>query len=387
MVNIVLNIIGFILIFKWFKNSISDYKALSKKLDFFKIKRFKSIIVTFLMISIPILIVNFTDLEVENHISNKNLEKYKSIYAVLISVFITMVWLIYIYRLDIFDKEKKRYILLIIFLASVLTSFAEIPYHFIHSLEFTDAENPIDSFIYSVFGIGLIEETVKFIPLLIVLWFTNEIDEPYDYILYASASALGFSLIENAMYLNNHGLEIISARALYATVAHMTFSSMIAYGLFLIKYKRTRFPAIIVFLLFYFLAIFSHGFYDFWLINKSVKMFSGFTTLFFLTTIHVWYSMKNNTINISNYYNKNKVINNDKLQIYLSISLLTIFMFSYVYVAFKWNSESANVFIVKSAFTYGYIIFYLIATLSNFNLVKGFVKPFKISFKHLVPKK
>ncbi len=385
MITIGLNILGFILIVKWFKNHFLDYKTLKNKLHFFKLKRFQSTIISFFVIIIPILVINLTNFESTNHISDAILRKNKSFYAVLVSFLITIMWLIYIYRLDIFNKEKKRHLILIIFLASVLTSFAEIPYHFIHNLGFTDAKNPLDSFIYSVFGIGLIEETIKFIPLILMLWFTKAIDEPYDYILYASASALGFSFIENAMYLNQHGLEIISARALYASVAHMTFSSIIAYGLFLVKFKQTKFSGILVIPFFYLLAIFSHGFYDFWLINKSVSAFNGLTTLFFLTTVHIWFSMKNNTINISNYYTKSKNINNDKLKIYLSISLLSILMFSYVYVALKWNSKTANVFLVKSFFVYGYIIFYLIATLSNFDLIKGFIKPFKVSFNYFTP--
>jgi RsiW-degrading membrane proteinase PrsW (M82 family) len=387
MINIALNIIGFVLIIKWFRNHVKDYKSLENKLHFFRIKRFKSILISSIIIIIPILIVNFTTLESTNHISDKTLNDNKFLFAIIISFLISLVWLVYIYRLDIYNKEKKRNLLLIIFLASVLTSFAEIPYHFIHSLGFTDAKNPIDSFIYSVFGIGLIEETVKFIPLLLILWFTKAIDEPYDYILYASASALGFSFVENAMYLNQSGLEIINARALYATVAHMTFSSMIAYGLFLIKFKKTRYPALFVFPFFYFLAIFSHGFYDFWLINKAVSMFSGLTTLFFLTTVHIWFSMKNNTINTSNYYDNAKGVNNDYLKIYLIISLLSILMFSYVYVSLKWNSSTANIFFTKSIFTYGFIIFYLIATLSNFSLIEGFIKPFKLSFNYFIPKK
>lgn len=385
MVNIVLNIIGFFLIIKWFRNHSKDYKDLENKLDFFKFKRFRSVLISSIVILIPILIVNFTTLESSHHISDKVLSDNKALFATIISFLISLVWLIYIYHLDIYNKEKKRYLLLIIFFASVLTSFAEIPYYFIHSLGFTDDTDPINSFIYSVFGIGLIEETVKFIPLLLILWFTKAIDEPYDYILYASASALGFSFIENTMYLNQSGLEIINARALYATVAHMTFSSMIAYGLFLIKFKKTRFPAIIIFPLFYLLAIFSHGFYDFWLINKSVSMFSGLTTLFFLTTVHIWFSMKNNTINTSNFYDDTKGLNNDNLKIYLIISLLSILMFSYVYVSLKWNSSTANVFFAKTVFAYGFIIFYLIATLSNFNLVEGFIKPFKLSFYYFIP--
>ena len=60
----------------------------------------------------------------------------------------------------------------------------------------------------------LIEETVKFITLLLILWFTKAIDEPYCYILYPFDSTLGFSFIENAMHLTQRGLKIINARAL-----------------------------------------------------------------------------------------------------------------------------------------------------------------------------
>ncbi|MEZ4841071.1 MAG: PrsW family glutamic-type intramembrane protease [Flavobacteriaceae bacterium] len=335
---------------------------------------------------VPLSIVNLTPLESRYHLSSSYFEENNYIYAIAISFLICAVWLIYIIRLDIFNSEKKRNILLTLLLSIVLTLFTEYPYLWIHSLGFIDSVEPLQSIIYSIFGIGLIEETIKFIPLFIILKLTKAIDEPYDYILYASVSALGFSFVENALYLNASGLHIINARALYATVAHMTFSSMIGYGLFLIKFKHTSYPNIVVFIVFFFFAIFSHGFYDFWLINPTVANLNGLTTLFFLITIHIWFSIKNNTINTSNYYDATKKIDNDALKIYLIISLLSIFMLSYVYVAFTENSKEANIFFVKSALVYGYIIFYLIATLTKYNMVKGLLKPFTFTLRFLIPK-
>jgi RsiW-degrading membrane proteinase PrsW (M82 family) len=386
MILYILNFIGYILIIKWLKIQSKEFKALKNKKAFFKFKRFKLVLISLFVILTPLILVNYTSLEEINHLSKQTIEKNNWFYAIVVSFFISLVWLIYIYRLDIFNKEKKRHLILILILSIVLTLFADLPYSVIHSLGFTDSVKPLASFIYSVFGIGLIEETIKLIPLLIILKFTKAIDEPYDYILYASASALGFAFVENAMYLNNRGIEIINARALYATVAHMTFSSMIAYGLFLAKFKKSKLPRFVLFISFFFFAIFSHGFYDFWLINKSVNMFSGLTTLFFLATVHIWFSIKNNTINTSNFYDKNKTIDNDKLKVYLIISLLSIFMLSYVYVALEWNSREANRFFMKSVFVYGYIIFYLIATLTKFNIVEGVLKPFKWSLKFFMPK-
>jgi RsiW-degrading membrane proteinase PrsW (M82 family) len=384
---ILLNIIGLLLVIKWFRQQFKDYKNFSSKTDYLRLKRFKNILLVAFIIIIPILIINFTSIEELHHLTKNILEENKLFYAVGISFIISLVWLLYILKLDIFNKEKKRHIILIFILSIFFTSLTDFPYYFIHWLGFKDTIHPFGSFIYSVFGIGFIEESIKLIPLLLMLKFTKAIDEPYDYILYASVSALGFAFIENAMYLNNYGLYIINGRALYATVAHMTFSSILAYGLFLNKFKLTKLNPTMVFIFFYLLAIFSHGFYDFWLINKYVAKFSGVTTLFLLLLIHVWFSIKNNTINTSNYYTNKKIINNDSLKIYLIFGLLSIFMLSYVYVAFESNSDEANNFFMESAFVYAYIIFYLVATLTKYNLVKGLLNPIKLSIQHIIPKK
>ena len=87
-----------------------------------------------------------------------------------------------------------------------------------------------------VFGIGVIEEFVKFVPFLIILKFTKIINEPIDYIMYASLSALGFAFVENFNYFDDGSINIIHSRALTASIAHMVFSSLVVYGLILAKY-------------------------------------------------------------------------------------------------------------------------------------------------------
>lgn len=385
--HILLNIIGLVLIIKWFKRQYTDYKSMPYKTSYFSFKRFQNILLVIFVTFTPILLINFTSVEELHHLTQNMIQNNNLYYAITVSFFISLVWFLYILKLDIFNKEKKRHLLLIFILSILFTLLTDIPYNYIHSMGFRDSASLLPSFMYSVFGIGLIEETIKLIPLLLVLKFTKAIDEPYDYILYASVSALGFAFIENAMYLHNYGLEIINGRALYATVAHMTFSSILAYGLFLIKFKQTKKNSVFIFISFYLLAILAHGFYDFWLINKIASKFSGITTIFLLVIIHVWFSIKNNTINTSNYYTDTKKINNDHLKIYLMFGLLSIFMLSYIYVAFKSNSDKANEFIIDSILIYGYIIFYLIATLTKYNLVEGLLNPIKMSIKHIVPNK
>jgi len=383
---LLLDAIGVLLIFKWILQQFADFTVSTNKINFFSLKRFKSLLLVVVLIGIPLLLINTTTIAAVFHLSDDQLQEHKLFFSIAVSFCISLIWLLYIIKLDVFEKEKKRYIVLILLLSIVITCFSEIPYGVIHKLGFTNSELPAYSFIYSVFGIGLIEETIKFIPFLILLKFTKAINESYDYIFYASAAALGFAFVENALYLNNYGLDIINTRALYATVAHMTFSSVIAYGLFLIKFKKTKLNAVLVFMVFYLLAMLSHGFYDFWLINKAVSNFEGVTTLFFLATVHVWFVMKNNTINNSNFYNKDISIDNDKIKMYLIISLLSLFMSSYIYVAFAWDAQKANSFFLKSVFSYGYILLYLIATLSRFNLIHGILKPIRVSIRILFPK-
>jgi hypothetical protein len=95
--------------------------------------------------------------------------------------------------------------------------------------------------------------------------------------------------------------------------------------------------------------------------------------------------MKNNAINISNYYDEKIVLKNDSLKHYLVISLTSLFMFSYVYVAITANINQANSFFWKSALVYGYVIFYLIMSFSRFKIVKGFFKPLDVPFYFIVP--
>jgi len=384
--HIILNIIGFVLIIKWLRVQISDFRSLDKA-TYFSINRFKNLLLASIVIVSPVALINLTGVEDIYHLTEKVIEKNNIYYAVVISFLISLVWLLYIVRLDIFNKEKKRHILIIFVLSILVTLLTDFPYNFIHSLGFRNAPNAISSFLYSVFGIGLIEETIKLIPVLLMLKFSKAIDEPFDYILYASVSALGFAFIENTMYLNFGGLEIISARALYATVAHMAFSSILAYGLFMNKFKHTKAHPFLTFVVFYLVAIFAHGFYDFWLINQTVSNFSGITTLFLLISIHVWFVIINNTINTSNYYVEKQHVNNDRLKKYLILSLLSIFMLSYIYVALKTNSDKANLFLLESVFVYGYVIFYLVATLTKYNLVAGLLKPIKVHLRNIVPKK
>ena len=85
-----------------------------------------------------------------------------------------------------------------------------------------------NDFIYCILGIGAIEELMKIIPLFLVMFFSKQLKEPIDYVVFASISALGFAFIENLIYFDEAGLKTIQGRSLSSTVTHMFNSSLIA---------------------------------------------------------------------------------------------------------------------------------------------------------------
>jgi RsiW-degrading membrane proteinase PrsW (M82 family) len=88
---------------------------------------------------------------------------------------------------------------------------------------------------------------------------SKHFDEPYDGVVYASASALGFAAVENGYVLHAHpegGIWI--ARALVALPAHVFFACLWGYALGRAKRVKTRIP---VFPPAFLAAIVAHGLY------------------------------------------------------------------------------------------------------------------------------
>jgi len=87
---------------------------------------------------------------------------------------------------------------------------------------------------------------------------SRHFDEPYDGVVYASASALGFAAVENALMLRAHEEGVWLARAALALPAHIFFASAWGYALGRSKHTRdpgARFPAL------WLLATIMHAFY------------------------------------------------------------------------------------------------------------------------------
>ena len=224
----------------------------------------------------------------------------------LISAFlISLAWFLYLRRLDIFEPEKIRYLLMVLLGGMLFSMFCGVLYDtFEYRFGFGLNGNRLNDLLFCIFGIGLIEETVKIVPFLIFLKLTDEVNESVDYIIYASISALGFAFMENLLYFQDLGLSNISGRAFSAVLLHMTLTSIVAYGLFYSRYTRKNKDRS-YFLIAFALACVIHGIYDYWLLCHSWPVYFPLLSFIILVfCVRKYGVMINNALNQSEFNTK-----------------------------------------------------------------------------------
>ncbi|MCB2195877.1 MAG: PrsW family intramembrane metalloprotease [Bacteroidetes bacterium] len=296
------------------------------------------------------------------------------------ALLITLCWLFFLRRIDIYEPEKWKYIALT-FILGIL--FSEITFFLsdLNTIYFGFSLNGKiwNDLLYSIIGIGFIEELVKIVPVILILKFTKAINEPVDYIIYGSISALGFAFAENLLYFNNYGPQIITGRALTAVVFHMFLTSLAAYGLMLNKYKSGK----LIrgnFILFFMLAAIIHGLYDFWLINPMVVRFSLLSMVILVFCFAVFNTLITNALNNSEFYDEEIHLNRKKLQNYLVYSLTLVLMFQYLIISFKHGHEEGWFSLKGSIISGGYLIVFISANLGAIDIKHFKWWPLRIRF-------
>lgn len=119
-----------------------------------------------------------------------------------------------------------------------------------------------------------IEEVLKYAAALCMVLWNKAVDEPIDYIVYMIAIALGFSALENALFIFNPLVAgdiantVITGnfRFLGATLLHILASSTIGIFLALAFYKRS-YMKLVYGTLGLCIAIVLHGLFNFFIMN------------------------------------------------------------------------------------------------------------------------
>ncbi len=127
-----------------------------------------------------------------------------------------------------------------------------------------------------VFVWVMIEEILKYSAALIVVLWNRAVDEPIDAIIYMITIALGFSALENTLFIYNPLLagEYVDSfvtgnfRFLGATLLHVLASATVGISMALVYYKRSSIKiAVATFGLF--IAIILHALFNFFIMGAS----------------------------------------------------------------------------------------------------------------------
>ncbi|NMB02895.1 MAG: PrsW family intramembrane metalloprotease [Firmicutes bacterium] len=176
-------------------------------------------------------------------------------------------WLWYFNRFDVGDKESLGRL----FLCMVFGAFAVIPAlsweaPFKNLLQGSNSLSLQLGLSFLVVGLG--EELFKLVAVYLAASRTPEFSEPMDGIIYAIATAIGFSVVENILYISAFGLVVAPLRGTVATLAHISFSGLAGYFLGRAKFSDQVLSNLGVGLA---VATFAHGLYDFLLITNFVS--------------------------------------------------------------------------------------------------------------------
>jgi hypothetical protein len=213
-----------------------------------------------------------------------------------------------------------------------------------------------------------------------MLRFTKQINEPFDYILYAAVSALGFSFIENIGYFGEN-IGNISIRGIYCCIVHMAFSATIAYGLMLAKYRG--YNKYLMFTVFFLLASFLHGFYDFWIIDWWATQYSWVSDVTFLFCIYIFGYYINNTLNNTTFYKKSVTLERAKLRFLIIAISAGILMTAYVCNSITAGQDYSNMDLVRNVFQFNFYICFIALSMGSIKLTKGYISPLTVPLRNL----
>lgn len=233
-------------------------------------------------------------------------------------------WLGFLRRLDIFEPEKWRYTLLATGLGAISTFLLTIVISLppIRDLRATGAQS--HDLLFYIFRVGLMEELTKFLPLLVMLQITKEVDEPYDFLKYAMCSALGFATVENILYFSQYGAPIIDTRAYISVMGHLSFTCLFAYG-YIRKPMLKLGSNLGNLILFGGFSILAHGLFDFFLSYN--QYFVLFLILAYFLVI-ILRNMINIALNFSPWFHENKFHKAAEAFRWLCLGLIVVLIYA-----------------------------------------------------------
>ena len=112
------------------------------------------------------------------------------------------------------------------------------------------------------FGVGVIEELTKAVPVLVLAYAMARVEKPLDGLFFGAMSGLGFGIAEGTQYILAPGANVVSVLLRLTTLpfAHALWAGIVGYFVGLAQINKKRGIALIV--IGYAVSVVCHGAYD-----------------------------------------------------------------------------------------------------------------------------
>lgn len=182
-----------------------------------------------------------------------------------------VLWVLYFHRKDKYEREPGWLVAKTFLVGAVMI----IPAGIVESLFRGVLRNPPSLgalLLATVFGVGFVEEFLKYWATRRVAYDHPAFNEPVDGIIYAVSAGLGFAAFENVLYASTLGLGVGIVRAVLTSLVHASFSGIVGFGMGIAKFAPRGLEGAVIgrSLL---LASVLHGVYDFLLMSQLMNFY------------------------------------------------------------------------------------------------------------------
>lgn len=202
-------------------------------------------------------------------------------YLLIIAIAPVFIIAIYFYLRDKYEKEPIQLLIKSLIAGCIIV----IPIMFLERyLVYIEPTSTIDFHaFYTAFVVAAFsEELFKYLAFILLIWNNKNFNEKFDGIIYAVFIALGFAMIENIMYVFNHGAEVGYARAITAVPSHAIDGIAMGFHFGIAKFYPQKRKIQLVYALV--IPIILHGIYDFILFSKMNQL----GIIFFIYLVYIW---------------------------------------------------------------------------------------------------
>jgi RsiW-degrading membrane proteinase PrsW (M82 family) len=220
----------------------------------------------------------------------------------------TVIYLLFIRAIDLYEREPLRYVVPVFIWGFAVATTISLIFNTLASITLSSVvSQQATDFITSVFVAPVVEESSKGLALFLVFFISYvasrrrglvEFAGVMDGIVYGSAVGFGFAIAEDILYGAQFGAETFIVRRIFGGFGHAAFTSLTGIGIGLIPWVRHRALSFVPPLLGLLGAILLHATFNFTatVFGPVAYVVLFFVVLFYLVVIIAWLAVERRAI-------------------------------------------------------------------------------------------